>query len=212
MNSCTVCLRIIVPFCPNSMQTIPCACRRGTYPGKRPECSLTPIGWPHFLYNPAQCWRGRGRKILEILGKKPTLNTLYIVDIFFGKILLYFLAMFVRESLYIYVHTHTYSWNADKTLNEIKKIELEIFSIYLNGVISQPCWKSGNAAQVSRRGFRNFSEFVLRPELPSLSQILANCQFMTCHFLTKPCPINCRFCHMLTNCDLMISFCADSQI
>ena len=142
MNSCTVCSRIIVPFCPDSMQTIPCACRRGTYPGKRSECSLTPIGCPHFLYNPAQCWRGRGRKILEILGKKKhPEHPVYSRYIFWEDIALFFGHVCERVVLYIYiyVHTHTYSWNADKTLNEIKKIELEIFSIYLNGVISQPC-------------------------------------------------------------------------
>ena len=64
-------------------------CRGPAHPCQRPECTVTPIGWP-FSEQPitVQFWRGRGCKILKILGKKPQylVNTLYLQGILMTQI------------------------------------------------------------------------------------------------------------------------------
>ena len=59
---------------PNSLQPIPCM-QESNSSDLISECTVTLIGW-QFSVQPiaAQCWRGRIRKILEILEKNAIFN------------------------------------------------------------------------------------------------------------------------------------------
>ena len=68
----TVCSGKIVLF-HNLLQPLPRLhrCRRPSKLSTQCECTVSPIGW-YFFVQPiaADCWRGRGGKLLRILGKK----------------------------------------------------------------------------------------------------------------------------------------------
>ena len=61
-------------FFTNSLQPTPCL-KESNSSDLKSKCTVTPIGWP-FSFQPiaAQCWRGRERKILKILGKNTIFN------------------------------------------------------------------------------------------------------------------------------------------
>ena len=58
----------IVCFFQNLLQPLPRlhCCKRPSKLSTQCECTVTPIGWEPL---PAECWRGRGGKLLRILGK-----------------------------------------------------------------------------------------------------------------------------------------------